>query len=189
LETCFNFTFSMPALVSTRILPHSFPAYSAATGTLADTLMAKGMYYAFAVKIEAAWKKAWSQFVGKIMISNSVSSSSSSSSSSNSYISSHAQSAFYDPDDPFGIFDDDLTSELIGELPAPMDAVTYLNSPQGQDLLEAFRHELRLAVDQVGINVLDLPKGETEASPEAARVYAELMFRQLHMLKQFIKAK
>jgi hypothetical protein len=180
LETCFNSTFTA------QTFPHSFPAYTAATGKLADALMAKGVYSAFATKIEAAWKKAWSQFVGKTMTTDSSSSSSSSSSGSSSSMSSQARSTVYDPDDPFGIFDDDLTSEWIDELPAPMDAVTYLNSSHGQELLEAFRTQLRLAVDQVGENILDLPKGTTEASAEVAKIYLELMFRQLHMLKQFI---
>jgi hypothetical protein len=44
-------------------------------------------------------------------------------------------------------------------------------------------------VDQVGENILELPKGSTEVPAEAAKIYADLMFRQLHMLKQFIEAE
>ena len=49
--------------------------------------------------------------------------------------------------------------------------------------------ELRLAADQVGSHILDLPKGATEVPAEAAKIYSDLMFRQLHMLKQFIEAE
>lgn len=180
LEACFNSTFTA------QTLPHSFPPYTAATGALTNALMAKGVYSAFATKIEAAWKATWSHFVGKPMISDSGSSSSSSSSSFSSSMSSLAQNAVYDPDHPFGVNDYGSTDEWIDQLSVPAGPVNYLYSPQGQDLLEAFRTQLRLAFDQVGENILDLPKGEAEASAEAAKIYSELMFRQLHMLKQFI---
>lgn len=182
-ETCFNFTVAAPILVSTGILPYRFPAYTAATGTLADALMRQGVYSALAIKIELAWQAAWSQFVGKIMISDSGSSSSSSSSSSNSSMSSRTA---YDPDDFFGIYESDVVDEQVNQTRAPKEPKNYLDSPQGQDMLKTFRHELRLAVDQVGGNILDLPKGATEVPVEAAKIYADLMFRQLHMLKQFI---
>jgi hypothetical protein len=83
----------------------------------------------------------------------------------------------------------DLPSEWIDELPAPPNPASFLESAQGQALLEAFRYELRLAVNQVGRNILDLPKAAKEVPAEAAKIYADLMFRQLHMLKQFIQAE
>jgi hypothetical protein len=41
----------------------------------------------------------------------------------------------------------------------------------------------------VGRNIFDLPKAAKEVPAEAAKIYADLMFRQLHMLKQFIQAE
>ena len=122
----------------------------------------------------------------KKMINDSGSSSSSSSSSSVSPIGSQAPIVAIDPDDHFGIYDFDLHGHWLDQLSVPMKPATYLDSPQVQDLLKTFRHELRLAVDQVVGNILDLPKGATELSAKAAEIYLELMFRQLHMLKQFI---
>jgi hypothetical protein len=81
-----------------------------------------------------------------------------------------------------------MDSKWIDELPEP-PPLSFLESAQGQALLQTFRDELRLAVDRVGGNILDLPKGATEASAEAATIYGELMFRQVHMLKQFIEAE
>ena len=190
LETCFNLTVTAPTL------PHSFPEYTAAPGRLTEALMAKGIYSALAMKIETAWKATWSQFFVKLMTDEYSSSSSSS--------RSQAQSAVYDPNTSFGIVDDNLLDEQAYQTPAPTGPVAYLNSPQAQDLLEAFRHQLRLAVDQVGGNILDLPKASTDVSTKstkihsdpplkeilanAATVYSALMFRQLHMLKQFIQS-
>ena len=51
--------------------------------------------------------------------------------------------------------------------------------------MKAFRDQLLLAVEETGKTILDLP----EATPEDARVYAELMHRQLYMLMQFIQAE
>ena len=198
LETCFNFTVTVPTL------PHSFPEYTAVPGKLTEALMAKGIYSALAIKIETAWKATWSQFFVKLLISEYSSSSSSASSSSSSSSSSQAQSAVYDPNISFGIVDDNLLDEQANQTPAPTGPIAYLNSPQAQDLLEEFRHQLRLAVDQVGGNILDLPRANTEVSTKsteihsdpppkeilanAATVYSALMFRQLHMLKQFIQS-
>ena len=198
LETCFNFTVTVPTL------PHSFPEYTAVPGKLTEALMAKGIYSALAIKIETAWKATWSQFFVKLLISEYSSSSSSASSSSSSSSSSQAQSAVYDPNISFGIVDDNLLDEQANQTPAPTGPIAYLNSPQAQDLLEEFRHQLRLAVDQVGGNILDLPRANTEVSTKsteihsdpppkeilanAATVYSALMFRQLNMLNQFIQS-
>ena len=97
-----------------------------------------------------------------------------------------------------------MLDEQANQTPAPTGPIAYLNSPQAQDLLEEFRHQLRLAVDQVGGNILELPRANTEVSTKsteihsdpppkeilanAATVYSALMFRQLHMLKQFIQS-
>ena len=69
--------------------------------------------------------------------------------------------------------------------PAPVLTASFPESPQGQALLKAFRDQLLLAVEETGKTILDLP----EATPEDARVYAELMHRQLYMLMQFIEAE
>lgn len=182
-ETCYNFTVPAPSVL------HILPTYTAEAGALADALMRQGVYLSLATKIEQAWQAAWSPIAGKKMINDSGGSSSSSNSSSISPIGSQAPIVAIDPDDNFGVYDFDLRDHWLDQLFVPMEPATYLNSPQGQDLLKAFRHELRLAVDQVGKNILELPKGATEVTAEAAKIYADLMFRQLHMLKQFIEAE
>lgn len=192
-ETCFNF------ILNAATLPDTFPVYTVVSGELADALMKKGVYFALATKIETAWASTWSQFAGTKIIadfgSSSSSYSTSSSSSSSSSVASQAPTAAFDLNDSFGLFDnlndplglydDDLRSEWIEELPAPPDALSLLDTQQRQELLQAFQQQLRIAVDQVGATILDAQVPD----PEAAKVYAELMFRQLHMLKQFIQAE
>ena len=56
---------------------------------------------------------------------------------------------------------------------------------QSQALLQVFRDELRLTLDSVGGNIIDLPK----ATKEAYKIYVDLILRQLYMLNQFIQAK
>jgi hypothetical protein len=180
LETCFNFTITVPNL------PHSIPDYTAAPGALTEALMAKGVYSALAIKIETAWKTAWSQFVGKLLIIEYSNSSSSSNSGSSSSTSSQAQSTVYYPEATLSLDEYDLRNEQTNQMPASTGPVPYLDSPQAQDLLETFRHQLRLVVDQPGENILVLPKDTLEVSANTDIVYSELMFRQLHMLKQFI---
>jgi hypothetical protein len=60
-ETCFNLS------VTETSLPATFPAFAAAPGVVADTLMAKGVYSALAIKIETAWKSIWALFEGTEM--------------------------------------------------------------------------------------------------------------------------
>ena len=79
----------------------------------------------------------------------------------------------------------DWASEWIDELPALSNPLTSLESTQEQALLKAFRAQLVLAAEETGNTILDLP----EATPEDARIYAELMHRQLYMLMQFIQAE
>ena len=179
-ETCFNFTVPAPSLLPV------LPTYTAEAGALADALMRQGVYLSLATKIETAWQAAWSQFIDKQLISDSGSSSSASSSSSSSSSGSQPLSTAIRKNEIDDFFSDgEMDSKWIDELPEP-PPLSFLESAQGQALLQTFRDELRLAVDRVGGNILDLPKGATEASAEAATIYGELMFRQVHMLKQFI---
>ena len=162
------------------------PAYTVAKGSLANALVAKGMFWALATKIEAAWDTAWSQFVGITISSNSGSSSNSSSGSNSiSSVSSQAPITAFHPDDPLGLFDDDLLSQWIEELPEAPSQPSFLDPVQSQALLQVFRDELRLTLDSVGGNIIDLPK----ATKEAYKIYVDLILRQLYMLNQFIQAK
>lgn len=180
-DTCFNFTVAAPVMFSKYILPYSFPAYTAATGALADALMSQGVYSALSKKIEAAWITAWSEFSGTKIINDPGNSSSSSSSS----VESKTPSAAFNSSNSLNLSDDVLPSDWIEALPEPPYLFFSLDSAQGQAMLQAFRQQLRLAVDQVGGKILDLPT----ATAEEEKIYAELMFRQLHMLKQFIDAE
>ncbi len=207
-EICFNASFtahSLPAIfppyqAAPGSLPTIFPPYQAATGAVTNALLVKGVYAVLAPKIETAWKKVWEKFTGTPLssdsiLSNSSGSSSSSSSSNSSSSSSRTTSTtsiatVIDGNDMDDFFSSgDLSSEWIDELYVPPNLASFLESVQGQALLQAFRDELRLAFDQVGSNILDLPKGATEVPAEVAKIYSELMFRQLHMLKQFIEAE
>ena len=69
--------------------------------------------------------------------------------------------------------------------PAPVLTASFPESPLGQALLQAFRHQLLLELETLGNNILDAPK----VTPEDGKVYAELMHRQLYMLMQFIEAE
>ena len=190
-ETCFNASFLAHSL------PAIFPPYQASPGAVTNALLAKGVYAAFGTKIETAWKKVWERFTGTPLSRDSTHSNSSSSSSSSisSSSSSRASSTtslatVIDGNDMDDFFSSgDLPSEWIDELPAPPNPASFVESAQAQALLQAFRDELRLAFDQVGSHILDLPKTATEVQGEAAKIYADLMFRQLHMLMQFIKAE
>ena len=159
-------------------MPDILPAYKAEAGALADALMRQGMYSVLATKIETAWQAVWRRFAGTKIISEA---SSSNSSSSNS-VGSQIPGADFDLNHPIDLSGDDLPSDWIDQLPTPTNFLFSLDSAQGQAMLEAFRQQLRLTVDQVGENILDLPTATTEA----AKIYAELLFRQLYMLKQFI---
>ena len=129
---------------------------------------------------------AWSQFVGITISSNSGSSSNSSSGSNSiSSVSSQAPITAFHPDDPLGLFDDDLLSQWIEELPEAPSQPSFLDPVQSQALLQVFRDELRLTSDSVGGNIIDLPK----ATKEAYKIYVDLILRQLYMLNQFIQAK
>ena len=179
-EICLNSTFCA------RTLHDKLPAYTVAKGSLANALVAKGMFWALATKIEAAWDTAWSQFVGITISSNSGSSSNSSSGSNSiSSVSSQAPITAFHPDDPLGLFDDDLLSQWIEELPEAPSQPSFLDPVQSQALLQVFRDELRLTLDSVGGNIIDLPK----ATKEAYKIYVDLILRQLYMLNQFIQAK
>ncbi len=187
-EICFNASFTA------HKLPATFPPYQAAPGALKNALLARGVYAAFASKIEIVWKKVWEKFTGTPLSSDSIhsnsSSRSSSSSSSTRTSSSTSLATVIDGDDMDDFFSsEDLPREWIDELPAPPNPASFLESAQVQALFQEFRDELRLAFDQVGSNILDLPKSATEMPADAAKVYLELMFRQLHMLKQFIEAE
>ena len=61
--------------------------------------------------------------------------------------------------------------------PAPVLTASFPESPLGQALLQAFRHQLLLELETPGNNILDAPK----VTPEDGKVYAELM--------QFIEAE
>ncbi len=189
-EICFNASFtahSLPAIfppyqAAPGALPAIFPAYQAAPGALSNALLARGVYAAFASKIETAWKKVWVRFTGTPISSDSIHFNSSSSSSSTSYLAT-----VIDGNEMDNFFSsEDLPSEWIDELYVPPNLASFLESAQGQAFLQAFRDELRLAIDQVGSPIFDLPKAATDAPAEAAQICAELMFRQLHMLMQFI---
>ena len=190
-EICFNASFTAHSL------PAIFPPYQAATGAVTNALLVKGVYAVLAPKIETAWKKVWEKFTGTPLSSDSIlsnssgsSSSSNSSSSSSRTTSTTSIATVIDGNDMDDFFSSgDLSSEWIDELYVPPNLASFLESVQGQALLQAFRDELRLAFDQVGSNILDLPKGATEVPAEVAKIYSELMFRQLHMLKQFIEAE
>ena len=204
-EICFNASFtahSLPAIfppyqAAPGSLPTIFPPYQAATGAVTNALLVKGVYAVLAPKIETAWKKVWEKFTGTPLSSDSIysnssgsSSSSNSSSSSSRTTSTTSIATVIDGNDMDDFFSSgDLSSEWIDELYVPPNLASFLESVQGQALLQAFRDELRLAFDQVGSNILDLPKGATEVPAEVAKIYSELMFRQLHMLKQFIEAE
>jgi ankyrin repeat protein len=181
-EICFNASFTAHSL------PAIFPPYQAAPGAVTNALLAKGVYSVLASKIEPAWKKAWEKFTGTPLSSDAIHSNSSGSSSRTSSTTSLA--TLIDGNDMDDFFSSgDLSSEWIDELYVPPNLASFLESAQGQALLQAFRDELRLAFDQVGSNILELPKGSTEVPAEAAKIYSDLMFRQLHMLKQFIQAE
>jgi ankyrin repeat protein len=187
-EICFNASFTG------HMLPATFPSYQAAPGAVTNVLLNRGVYAAFASKIETVWKKVWDRFSGTPLSSESIHSNSSDSTSSSIRTSSSTSIAplptAIDANEMDDFFSSgDLPSEWIDELPAPPNPASFLESAQGQALLEAFRYELRLAVNQVGRNILDLPKAAKEVPAEAAKIYADLMFRQLHMLKQFIQAE
>ena len=174
-ETCFKQSFKKATL------PVTFPTYPAATGTLAAALMGSGVYAALATMIEAAWQKAWALFTGTPMSSDSRIASNSTDSSSASSSSSSAT-------ETENVIE---LHEWIGEQifysreAVPARSASFPESPQGQALLQAFRAQLLLAIEETGKTILDLP----EATPEDARVYAELMHRQLYMLMQFIQAE
>jgi hypothetical protein len=183
-DTCFNQSFTKPTL------PATFPKYPAAAGTVATALMKRGVYAAFATMIETAWQKAWTTFAGTPMSTDSNSSSSASSSissnSSSSSSSSTSVATVIDTNEMDDFFSSEaLASEWIDELSVLSNPLTFLESAQGQALLQAFRDQLVLAVKETGNTILDLPK----ATPEDARIYAELMHRQLYMLMQFIQAE
>jgi hypothetical protein len=195
-EICFNASFtahSLPAIfplyqAAPGSLPAIFPPYQAAPGAVTNALLVKGVYAVLAPKIETAWKKAWEKFTGTPLSSDVIHSNSSGSSSRTSSTTSLA--TLIDGNDMDDFFSSgDLSSEWIDELYVPPNLASFLESEQGQAFLQAFRDELRLAVDQVGENILELPKGSTEVPAEAAKIYSDLMFRQLHMLKQFIEAE
>ena len=171
-ENCFNHGFTQPTL------PATFPEYGAAAGTLAATLMKNGVYAAFATLIETAWQKAWAIFTGTPMSSDSSIASNSSSSSSSSSGATETENTIE--------LDNGIDEQIFfGTSSAPVLSASFPDSPQGQALLKVFRDQLLLAVEETGKTILDLPK----ATPEDARVYAELMHRQLYMLMQFIQAK
>jgi hypothetical protein len=173
-ETCFNQSFAKATL------PVTFPDYPAATGKIAATLMKSGVYAAFATMIEAAWQKAWTIFTGTPMSSGSSISSNSTDSSSASSSSSSTET------ENLIEFKDWIGEQIFYNNKAvPARSASFPESPQGQALLKAFRDQLLLAVEDTGKTILDLP----EATPEDARVYAELMHRQLYMLMQFIQAE
>jgi ankyrin repeat protein len=167
-ETCFNLSFTE------KSLPATFPAYAAASGALADALMAKSVYSALATKIESAWKTAWAKFEGKEMSSAPSTTSSSTSSAS-------ATSLGIDFDDPFGLFSvDDLPATGMDKISMSTLTAFFSESPQGQALLKEFRTQLLLAIDDAQENILHAPN----VTDEAAQIYAELMLRQVNMLKR-----
>jgi ankyrin repeat protein len=173
-ETCFNQSFAKATL------PVTFPDYPAVTGKIAATLMKSGVYAAFATMIEAAWQKAWAIFTGTPMSSgSSISSNSTDSSSASSSSSSTETENLIELHDWIG------EQIFYNNKAVPARSASFPESPQGQALLKAFRDQLLLAVEETGKTILDLP----EATPEDARVYAELMHRQLYMLMQFIQAE
>jgi hypothetical protein len=143
--------------------------------------MKSAVYAALATMIEDAWQKAWAIFTGTPMSGGSSIASNSTDSNSASSSSSSAT----ETENPIEL--DDWIGEQIfySNVTVPARSASFPESPQGQALLQAFRAQLLLAIEETGKTILDLP----EATPEDGRVYAELMHRQLFMLMQFIQTE
>ena len=62
---------------------------------------------------------------------------------------------------------------------------TFAESSAGNALLSEFRIVLKRMINTPGTDILRLPG----APAEAEGIYSDLMFRQLHMLAQFIDDK
>ncbi len=200
-ETCVQKTLQGREPVS--LAEHQCPA-----GAISDALQSGGIYGVLSDKIEAAWVEAWdtvaktqSQILAAApSIENRASSSSSTSSSSSnaSSITSSASSNWADIE-MNDIFDSNAAVESLGMWISSMSAPqrpTFMEGPLATALLAEFRRVLKRTMNEPGNLILELPRASADvtlelpgASAEVANVYRELLFRQLHMLAQFIDDK
>jgi ankyrin repeat protein len=172
---------------------------SSMSSTLSSTLIAQSIYAALAHKIEIAWQADWAAFIKK-----------------QPALGVNIAPENVDPDPFGLWDDDDTPLEYlttaqviepaIANAPIALDALTSPDSPQAQELLQLFRTELQNILNTPGQNILALPAAApvvapavapadlpdaapafaAPVSPAVAQAYSDLMFRQLHMLIQFI---
>ncbi len=138
---------------------------------VALALMSHGIYAALARKIAAAWTEAWQQLASQ-QASVPVP----------APVSGEEEEFTVDlGDDPFGV---DAVEDFSNIFTADFATPSNPDSALADTLLTAFRAALKKSVDSPSAagSLLSL----AGASPEALKLYGDLMFRQLHMLAQFI---
>ncbi len=142
---------------------------------IASQLTPKGIYAALADRIDQAWRAAWVETIPPRP--ESFLNSDHLAWIENQEVQLHADIPILDSTEGTNTADSTSADSSIN------GGTTSLSEQRSLQLLQAFRGKLSLIVDSG--DTLKLPG----ASPEAAGLYADLMFRQLHMLTQFIKGE
>lgn len=145
----------------------AIPKMPPAPGMIAAQMMSHGVYAALALEIDNAWRTAWETtfMIPLVDTANASTTTPSALSSSgdfslNSLLPSQSSVATNN--------DDEMGGSPLSDL-------------QSSQLLLAFREALKIKVDYA--DLLKLP----DALAEEATLYADLMYRQIYMLMQFIR--
>lgn len=152
-------------------------------GEIASALVFEGVYSTLAINIEAAWMRAWQNVADRqapVAIGNARMHNSSTT------VADDAPGPGLDwelelNENPMG-FDMNIDFSSLANAPVSPAAT---DSSLADALLSEFRDALDMRVDRLSAtedSVLSL----AGVSPATAKTYANLMFRQLHMLAQFI---
>ncbi|MBK4734788.1 hypothetical protein [Noviherbaspirillum pedocola] len=150
--------------------------------------MVKEQVYAkLAESIEAAWIEAWGKIAaaqadGKYQVDVLSSSSSDAGQTSSSRYADENWDPFFFLDAPY-VSNASMAALAFKAGSAPMP--NFAESSACKALLAEFRIVLKRMINAPGTNILRLPG----APAEAEGIYSDLMFRQLHMLAQFIDEK
>lgn len=143
------------------------PKRPPAPGMIAAQMMHHGVYAALALEIDHAWRTAWeTTFMMPLVDTADASTTIPSTSSSSSEFS--LSSLMRSQSSVATNIDDEIGGSPLSDL-------------QSSQLLLAFREALKTKVDSA--DLLKLP----DALAEEATLYADLMYRQIYMLMQFIR--
>lgn len=188
-ETCLAQTWnvtSTPSALSAQLLDPSAISYA---------LRKQGIYAALAADIAAAWIESWASAGELIVVVEAAQRHADVLSISNNPATVPNSELIIDVDYLAQPKQDDDTffAQLLNQTPPQAQAQAqpqalqpaeppFTESPQAAIVLTTFRHTLKRRLDTPGTDILTLPG----ATPEVAQIYTNLMFRQLHMLAQFI---